>query len=142
MKEIIAKRNKRNSIILLVLSLVSIVSSVIYRNMPLLCYIWIPMSVLFSLVAVASVYYIIDPKGVIVLEGDKISIREGLRVAVVPLECIIEVARKIKPDGKEELLGPNITIKARVGDTEREFLLDVEDSEAVVKRLNELMKSE
>ena len=142
MKEIIAKRNKKAYVFMLVISIITIITSTVYMRIPLMRYIAFPMIVLLSLSSVVWIYYIVDPRGVIEREGEKLILRRGMFKTVIDIKDILEVYITPHPGKKGVTQKSVISIKVIVNGKEKVLVCgDVLDQNAVIQRISNLQSA-
>ena len=140
MKEIIAKRNKKSYIFLLVISVISMFTSVRYLDVPMLCYIAIGMLLVLGLLTVFCVYILADHHGAIERDGNTLVIRRGVRRTVININDVLDVCAAPHPNKPGAIQENVITMKVLVDGKESTLTCgDLTDGETAIKKLSALL---
>lgn len=139
MKEIISKRYKRNYLIMLAVSVITIFTSIKFMKLPIIQLVSIPMIAICALGAVVWTILLIDQRGVIEKIGNEVTIRQGIQKTVVKTTYIMNAyptPNQTKASGVQKHCVSVDVVK----DGKRKTIIcsDVDDVARAVRRLNEI----
>ena len=139
MKEIISRRYKRNYLIMLAVSVITIFTSIRFMKLPIIQLVSIPMIAICALGAVVWTILLIDQRGVIEKIGNEVTIRQGIQKTVVKTTYIMN-AYPTPHQTKAGVTQKNCVSVDVVIDGKRKTIIcsDVEDVVQAVRRLNEI----
>ena len=143
MREIIEKRDKRAYIVSLIVSLITILGSIVMINLRNLVfvgiyfyYLGIVMLCVMSFAGIGSAIMLIDPRGVIMRDGEKIIFLHGIRKTEANLSDVIMIKRIESTQIKGELMKSALLVTLRAGEEEKLLrICDLADSGAALERL-------